>query len=90
MLIDAAQRGGLAPQANAGGEFVTVQNVRGGQCRYIADDPRIDARMCGRPVHAKSLCAHHLSLCRLAAEAREARGEKNKRNRSRRGPAIPA
>jgi GcrA cell cycle regulator len=60
----------LAPQTNAQGQFVTVLNVRDGECRFIAGDPREDARYCARPtelrgrVHAP-FCPAHQRACYL-------------------------
>jgi GcrA cell cycle regulator len=66
----------LAPQTNAEGQFVTVLNVRDGECRFIAGDPREDARYCARPtalrgrVHA-SFCPAHQRACYLPSNSVE-------------------
>jgi GcrA cell cycle regulator len=59
----------LAPILNAECEFITVLNVRDGECRFIAGDPHCDARFCGRATRARGhgsyepFCPAHALAC---------------------------
>ena len=64
-----APKAALAPLLNAEGDFVTVLNVRDGECRFIAGDPREGAPYCGRATQARGhgayapFCPAHARVC---------------------------